>query len=212
MVAIPILETVTSVITTVMIEGSYAGLVALMFFESFGIPPLPSEIILPLAGSLVVLDGWSLPAVLAAALLGGVLGAYAAYAVGRWGRQWVTNPKLGILRLKPEHLATVDGWFARRGEATVGISRLLPVIRSYISYPAGTARMEPTRFGIYTVAGSFPFTLALVYAGVVLGQHWSDVVATFRYLDFAALGVLAVLVTYIVLRWRREEVRGGHSE
>lgn len=211
MAAIPILELVISLITTVMLAGSYAGIVALMFFESLGIPPLPSEIILPLAGSLVVLDGWSFPGVVLAALAGGLLGSYAGYSIGRWGRHWVTSPKLGPLRLRPKHLATMDAWFARRGETTVALARLLPIVRSYISFPAGTSRMAPVRFGVYTLLGSIPFTLALVYAGVALGEHWTEVEATFRYLDYATIAFIVIALGWILLRWRREDVR-DHSE
>ncbi|HKS59199.1 MAG TPA: DedA family protein [Thermoplasmata archaeon] len=212
MAGIPIIETVVTLITTVMLAGSYAGIVALMFFESLGIPPLPSEIILPLAGSLVVLNGWSLPGVLAAALLGGLLGSYAGYAIGRWGRHWVTSPKLGPLALRARHLEAIDVWCRRRGESTVAVARLVPVVRSYISFPAGTARMEPVRFGLYTLFGSIPFTAALVYAGVTLGQHWTDVVATFRYLDYAAAAGIILALGYIFYRWRREDKADDHSE
>jgi membrane protein DedA with SNARE-associated domain len=207
MSGLPIIELVVEIITTVMIAGSYAGIVALMFFESLGIPPLPSEIILPLAGSLVVLQGWSLPGVLVAALVGGLLGSYAGYSIGRWGRHWITSPRLGPLSLKPRHLEAMDRWFARRGESTVALARLAPVVRSYISFPAGTARMEPVRFGVYTLFGSIPFTAALVYAGVVLGQHWTEVESAFRFLDYAAVAAIAGLLLLIIVRWKREDRR-----
>jgi membrane protein DedA with SNARE-associated domain len=202
MSALPIVETVVSVIQTVMMEGGLLALIALMAVESFGIPPLPSEVILPFAGFLVATGAYSLPAAVLAALLGGVLGSYAAYAVGRWGRPWLTTARLGPLRLDPKHLDSMDRWFVRRGESTVLIARLLPVVRSYISYPAGTARMEPVRFGLFTVTGATPFTLALVYAGFLLRQHWTAIVPILQDADYVAVGALVFLLGYLVLRWK----------
>jgi membrane protein DedA with SNARE-associated domain len=202
MVGLPIIETVVSVITTVMTVAGLLGLVALMFFESFGIPPLPSEIILPFAGFLVADGTFTFAGALSAALAGGLLGSFAGYAVGRWGRHLISRPNARYLKLDPRHLAAMDAWFARRGEPTVMISRLLPVVRSYISYPAGTARMEPVRFGVYTLIGATPFTVALIYAGMLLRKNWAALVPVFNLLDYVALGVIAVLALYIALRWR----------
>src|SRR5579862_6999505 len=159
MVSLPIIETLVSVITTVMTVGDLAGLFGLMAVESFGIPPLPSEIILPFAGFLVFDGTYSWPGALAAAWAGGLVGAFAAYAVGRYGRAWVTGP--GRFRLDPKHLETMDRWFARHGEGTVIVARFLPIIRSYISYPAGTSKMPAVRFGVYSFFGAIPFTVVM---------------------------------------------------
>ncbi|HUI38729.1 MAG TPA: VTT domain-containing protein, partial [Thermoplasmata archaeon] len=99
------------------------------------------------------------------------------------------------------HFETMDRWFARYGEAMVGGSRLLPGVRSYISYPAGAARMSPIRFGVYTAIGAAPFTAALLYAGVVLGAHWSSIVPWFNLFDTAILAALVVGVVYLALQW-----------
>lgn len=201
MVAIPIIETVVGAIMTIMVTVGLAGLLALMAVESFGIPPLPSEIILPFAGFLIYQGTYSWPLAFLAALAGGVIGSYIAYAIGRWGRRWlVRGPR--IIRLNPDHVAAMDGFFARHGEGTVLVSRLLPVVRSYISYPAGAAKMDPLRFGVYTAIGATPFTLALMYAGYVLGRSWSEIVPYFQYLDYVAVVVLLLLVVYVALRWR----------
>lgn len=200
MVSIPIIETVASVIEMVMTYAGLPGLVALMAVESFGIPPLPSEIILPFAGFLVAVGTFSFPGAFTAALIGGVLGSYAAYAVGRWGRHLVVGE--GRLKLDPKHLDSMDRWFTRRGESTVLISRLIPVVRSYISYPAGTARMAPGKFGIYTAVGAAPFTAVLIYAGYALGKNWQAILPIFRLLDYGVAAAIVVLVIYILLRWR----------
>src|SRR5215469_5452129 len=96
----------------------------------------------------------------------------------------------------------MDRWFAKPGEALVIGAGLLPTARSYVSYPAGTARMEPVRFGVYTLIGATPFTLALMYVGIVLGQNWSAILPWFHLLDDVVLVAIVVVGVYLVLRWR----------
>ncbi|HTT35906.1 MAG TPA: DedA family protein [Thermoplasmata archaeon] len=205
MVSVPIVETAVAVLLDVLRWGGLPALVALMAVESFGIPPLPSEIILPFAGFLVVEGHYAFWAAVVAALAGGVAGAFAAYGVGRWGRRLLTTgPR--ALRLDPKHLETIERWFARHGEPTVALCRLLPIVRSYISYPAGTARMEPGRFGLYTAVGALPFTIAFVELGVVLGDHWDALYPLFQLGDIAAVVVLVGLVAWLVVRWHRRPV------
>ena len=195
-----LIGSVIDVITTVMTTIGIPGLLALMAVESFGIPPIPSEVILPFAGFLIAEGTFNLGWALAAALLGGLLGSYAAYAVGRWWRHRMLGLGIGHLRLQPHHLDRVDRFFARRGEMAVGLGRLVPVVRSYISYPAGTARMEPVRFGVYTLLGSVPFTLALVYAGIALGSRWQVLSSYFRYFDLPLVALVGVAVVYLILQ------------
>jgi membrane protein DedA with SNARE-associated domain len=201
MISLPIIETVVGFITTVMASGGLVALVLLMAVESFGIPPLPSEIILPFAGFLVATQVYSWPGAILAALLGAIIGSYFAYAVGRFGRRWLEAPR-GVLSLDPKHLAMMDRWFARHGEGTVIVARMLPIVRSYISYPAGTAKMEPVRFGVYTFIGVIPFTFGLIYAGFVLGSNWTIIAGYFRIADYFAAGAIALLLVYVALRWR----------
>ncbi|MCI4333335.1 MAG: DedA family protein [Thermoplasmata archaeon] len=202
MISLPIVETLVGILTAVLRAGGLPALFALMVVESLGIPPLPSEVILPFAGFLVASGVYGFVPAFAAALAGGVVGAFLAYALGRYGRRWLERSGTGGLRLDPKHLAAMDSWFARHGEPTVGVARLLPIVRAYISYPAGTARMSPTRFGVYTALGAAPFTAGLIYAGYVLGKHWSELQGAFRILDYVAVVFLAGLALYVALRWR----------
>jgi membrane protein DedA with SNARE-associated domain len=199
-VTLSLIGTLTDVITTVMITIGIPGLVALMAVESFGLPPIPSEVILPFAGFLVAEGTFSFGWALAAALAGGLIGSFVAYAVGRWWRDRITGIGLGRLRLEARHLERVDRFFARRGEVTVGVSRMVPVIRSYISYPAGTARMDPVRFGVYTLIGSIPFTVGLMYAGMVLRSDWNALVPYFTYLDVPFIALVVVVVVFLLLQ------------
>jgi membrane protein DedA with SNARE-associated domain len=210
-----ILGSVADLIIFVLRAIGLPGLFALMVVESFGVPPLPSEIILPFAGYLVAEGTFSFPGALGVAVVGGLVGAFAAYAVGRWWRHHIERIAVGALRLEPRHLEAMDRFFARHGEATVGLARLLPVVRSYISYPAGTSQMHPVRFGLYTALGLAPFAVAFVYAGVVLRSQWGEVEVLFRWFDYPALAVVVAggVYLYLVLtervtpgwppRWRR---------
>jgi membrane protein DedA with SNARE-associated domain len=191
---------VSYVVVTVLRAIGLPGLFALMAVESFGIPPLPSEVILPFTGFLVADGTFSFAGATAVAVLGGLVGAYAAYAVGRWWRHRMLGLGIGRLRLEPRHLERVDRYFARHGESTVGLARLVPVIRSYVSYPAGTARMEPIRFGMYTVLGSIPFVVALIYAGTVLRSNWTMVATDLAYLNYPIVALVVFGVVFLALQ------------
>ena len=188
-----------SVITTVLTWVGLPGLFALMAVESFGIPPIPSEVILPFTGFLVAQGTLPFGGAVAVAVAGALVGAYAAYAVGRWGRHRITGIGLGRLRLERRHLERVDRYFARYGEVTVSVGRLVPVVRAYISYPAGTAEMRPVRFGVYTVIGSVPFTVALIYAGMVLRSDWDVVSSYLSYLDYPLIAGVVLIVLLLAL-------------
>jgi membrane protein DedA with SNARE-associated domain len=191
---------VSDVVVTVLRTVGLPGLLALMAVESFGIPPLPSEVILPFTGFLVADGTFSFAGATSVAVLGGLIGAFAAYAVGRWWRHRITGLGIGRLRLEPRHLDRVDRYFARHGEATVGLARLVPVIRSYVSYPAGTAKMEPFRFGAYTVLGSIPFTVALIYAGFALRSNWTVVSADLALLNYPLIALIAFVIAFLALQ------------
>jgi membrane protein DedA with SNARE-associated domain len=202
--SIPIIETVVSVITRVLRVGGYPGLFGLMAVESFGIPPIPSEVILPFTGFLVAMGLMSFGVALATAMVGALVGCFIAYAIGRWGRDWITVRAPARLRLDPRHLARMDEWFARYGEAMVGVARLIPLVRAYVSYPAGTAEMDPVKFGVFSTIGGLPFIAGLIYAGLVLRSHWNVLVPYFNYADYAIVVGIAVFLVWLFLRWHRE--------
>lgn len=149
----------------------YGGIVLLMAIESACIP-LPSEIIMPFAGYLVSRGEMSLWWVGVAGAVGCVLGSLVAYWVGMYGGRPVAEKYGKYILLSRHDLDMADRWFAKYGEAIVFISRLLPAIRTFIAFPAGVARMNLTKFVIYTFAGSLPWCLALAYIGQKLGEQW----------------------------------------
>ena len=195
-----LIGTVSDLIVFVMRTIGLPGLLVLMAVESFGIPPLPSEVILPFAGFLVADGTFTFADATLAALAGGVLGAYAAYAVGRWWRDRMLGLRIGRLRLEPRHLERIDRYFRQHGESTVALTRMVPVIRGYVSYPAGTARMEPIRFGVYTLLGATPFTVGLILAGMLLRSDWAAVSSTFVYLNLPLVALVVFVLVYLGLQ------------
>jgi membrane protein DedA with SNARE-associated domain len=194
-----LVEALVNIITTVLQTIGLPGLFALMVVESFGLPPIPSEVILPFTGFLVAEGVYGFAPAVATAVAGGLVGAFLAYAVGRWGRERITGLGIGHLRIAPNHLERMDRFFARRGEITVAIARMIPFARAYVSYPAGTARMNPVRFGVFTAVGSVPFAVLLIYAGIVLRSHWDLIEQQFAVLDDVLVVGLVAVVLYFVL-------------
>lgn len=194
-----LIGSLVDIITVIMATLGLPGLFVLMADESFGIPPIPSEVILPFAGFLVADGTYSFGAALAVSLAGGLVGAFIAYAIGRWWRSRLVGLGVGRLRLRENDLARVDGWFTQHGEVTVTLARFVPFFRSYISYPAGTARMNPTRFGLYTLVGTIPWNLGLIYAGFVLRSHWTVIITYVDPFDYLFAALIGLGVLYLVL-------------
>ena len=199
---------VFSLILTVMGTIGLAGLFALMAVESFGIPPLPSEVILPFAGVLIArgAPGFTWPSVLVVAVAGGLVGALAAYELGRRGGRALIHRWGSRAGLDEKLLDRSHRYFEEHGRGTVGIARLIPLLRAYISYPAGAAKMDRASFALYTVLGSLPFCALLIYLGTVLGSQFTRLQPYFDYLDVVVVVIVAVLILLLVLRWRRGQL------
>ncbi len=158
-------------ITHVIDVGGYAGIVALMGVESACIP-LPSEIIMPFAGYVVFLGHLNLLWVATAGAIGCNLGSAVAYWIGaRGGRPLVERYGRWVL-MSHHDLDRMTHFFDRYGAITVLVARLLPVVRTFIAFPAGIAKMPQTRFHIYTFVGSWPWCFVLAYVGMKLGEKW----------------------------------------
>ena len=189
----------------------WPGVVLLMAVESACIP-LPSEIIMPLAGWMLIADkGHGVAYVVMAGVygaLGCVLGSVVAYWVGSWGGRPLIEKYGKYVLISRRDLNTADRWFAKRGQLTVFLSRLLPIVRTFISFPAGVARMPFIKFIIYTFVGSFIWCLGLAYGGYLLGDNWESLRNAIRPFDIPILiviGVLVVLYVYRHLKHLREE-------
>jgi membrane protein DedA with SNARE-associated domain len=168
-----ILAFLVQFVTHVIEAGGYAGIVALMGIESACIP-LPSEIIMPFAGYLVYKGTFTLLGVATAGAIGCNLGSLVAYWIGAKGGRPLVE-RYGRLVLMNHHdLDRMTYFFQKYGAITVLVGRLLPVVRTFIAFPAGIARMNQARFHIYTFVGSWPWCLGMAYAGMKLGESWND--------------------------------------
>lgn len=185
----------------------WPGVVVMMALESAGIP-IPSEAIMPLAGWMLVKEkGLGLAYLLLAAFwgaLGNLLGSLLAYWIGERGGRPLLQAYGRYFLLSPRDLALADRFFQRHGAKAVFISRLLPVVRTFISFPAGMARMSLARFSLYTVAGSFPWSLGLAYGGFLLGENWKLIREYMRPFDIPILLVALALVAW----WFLHRLRG----
>ena len=184
----------------------YVAVAVLMAAENACIP-IPSELILGFAGYLVFAGHMSFEGALAAGMVGGLLGSIFAYEVGaRGGRAFVEKYGKYFL-IKKSHVDIAQHWFDRYGLKAVFFSRMLPVVRTFISLPAGFARVDTKRFFVYTIAGSLPWTAAILYAGVVLGESWTLLMEYGHEASiiFVVLSLIVIAVLYI--RWRKKKKR-----
>ena len=197
-----IIELLSGLIIATISTLGYAGLILLMAIESACIP-LPSEVIMPFSGYLVYTGRFNLWAVGVAGAVGCVVGSLVAYWIGIYGGRPLIERYGRYVLLSRHDLDLAERWFARYGEAIVFISRLLPVIRTFIAFPAGVARMNLTRFVVYTFLGSFPWCLGLAYIGEKLGEQWNKndtLKSWFHRFDFVIGIALALAVAWWV--WR----------
>ncbi|MGH2758648.1 MAG: DedA family protein [Actinomycetota bacterium] len=185
--------------------AGYPGITAAMVAENV-FPPIPSEIVLPLAGYEVSRGTLTFVGAVLAATLGSLLGAFVLYAVGRFGGRPVVLRWGRVLRVGEADLGRSEAWFDRWGDWVVLGGRVVPLARSLVSIPAGLTRMGIGRFSLLTAAGSLVWNVVLVGAGYALGSRWEDVSRVVgRYSDVAALVVIAVLAVGLYWLLRRRE-------
>ena len=205
-----IIEQIIAVLATFIIAviswGGYLGIVILMAIESACIP-LPSEIIMPFGGYLVSTGEMNLYLVATAGAIGCNIGSIPAYELGkRGGRAAIIRWGKYVL-LDTYDLDLAERFFARFGSLAVLIARMLPIVRSFIAFPAGIARMPLAKFHIYTFVGSWPFCFGLAWIGMVLGEAWNNdprVKEWFHRFDALIVGAGLILVGWFIwTRWKR---------
>jgi membrane protein DedA with SNARE-associated domain len=187
----------------------YFAIFILMVAESACIP-IPSELTMPLGGALAAdaVPGvhLSLALVIAVGVAGNVVGSYIAWAVGRYGGQTAWRRMTRFVAGSDDGMTRAQRWFDRNGASSVFIGRLLPVIRTFISLPAGFARMSPLRFGLYTVAGCVPWIAGLAWAGWAAGANWHRVTGLVQEAGYVVGGLAVLLMAVaiiVVVRARR---------
>ncbi len=177
----------------------YGGVVLLMAIESACIP-LPSEIIMPFSGYLVSTGEMNLWLVGLAGAVGCVLGSIVAYYAGAWGGRPFIEKYGKYILISHHDLDLADRWFQRHGDITIFVGRLLPVIRTFIAFPAGVARMNLWRFNLYTFVGSYIWSVGLAWIGMKLGEHWNTLGVYFHRFDAAIGVILLIAVVWYVRR------------
>ncbi|HEX7950745.1 MAG TPA: DedA family protein [Candidatus Limnocylindrales bacterium] len=184
----------------------YLGVAVAMAIES-AMVPLPSELILPYAGFLVsdptqleplTRGAWSFWIVVIVATLGNTVGSLIGYAIGAWGGRPFLERWGRYLLIRPHEIELAEAFFVKYGPATAFFSRLLPVVRTFISFPAGVARMPLGKFIAYSTAGAIPWSIALVFAGQQLGARWLDIRRALQPFDLLiAVAVVALVVLFV---------------
>jgi membrane protein DedA with SNARE-associated domain len=188
--------------TDVVGDLGLAGIFLLMAPESACIP-IPSEATMLFAGFNVSEGKYSLFEAVAVGSLANLVGSWVAYAVGYFGRIELLEKHGKVLHIKPSHLQWADRWFERYGAPAVFFSRMLPIIRTFISLPAGVARMPFWKFTVLTLAGCIPWIFMLTFIGKQVGANWEDWKDSLHYVDYAVLVLIVLGIVYLVIRWRR---------
>ncbi|HET7416179.1 MAG TPA: DedA family protein [Solirubrobacterales bacterium] len=205
-----VVEPIIEVATDFIGSAGELGVFLLMLLESACIP-VPSEAIMLFAGFSVSEGEMTLFGIVAAGVLGNLVGSWIAYAVGYYGRIDLLE-RNKLIHISPKHLKWADDWFARYGAATVFFSRMLPIVRTFISLPAGVAKMPFWRFTAYTLAGCIPWVLALALVGEAVGENWEDWRHKLGYLDYVVALAIVVGVVYLIVKRRRGRDDGGPGD
>jgi membrane protein DedA with SNARE-associated domain len=194
-------------------DAGLPGIFLLMAVGSACIP-IPSEVVMLFAGFAVADHSGShahhhltMPGVVLAGLLGTLVGSWIAYAVGRGGRLELLERHGAKLHMGPTQIERADRWFQRYGQRIVLFGRMVPLIRAFVSLPAGVARMGVARFTVLTVIGSLPWVLALAIVGHAVGGDWTSVRKVFEYVDYLILALIIAGLGYVVMRRRRVPTR-----
>jgi membrane protein DedA with SNARE-associated domain len=184
------------------------GVFVLMVAESACIP-IPSEGTMLFAGFNVAEGHYTLWAVVLVATAANLVGSWIAYAIGYFGRIDILEKHGSKLHIKPSHLAWADRWFEKYGSWTVFLTRMLPIIRTFISLPAGVARMPFWKFTVLTVAGCLPWIFMLALIGREVGDRWESWKDSLHYVDYVVAAAIVLGIVYLVLRNRRGKRAAG---
>ncbi|WP_047981106.1 DedA family protein [Ornithinibacillus contaminans] len=197
-------------ITDIMEQFGYVGIFLMMALENI-FPPIPSEIVLPFGGFLTTNSDLTVLGVLITSTCGSILGAIILYGIGRiidvsrlerivdrWGH---------IIRIKRTDIQKADSWFERHGYWTVLFCRMIPLVRSLISLPAGMARMNMTLFLLFTLIGTLIWNMILIIVGVVLGENWEEIIGLMDVYSTIAYGLIGIGIVIFVVMFVRKRIR-----
>jgi membrane protein DedA with SNARE-associated domain len=197
---------IANFIMQVIASSGYFGVFFLMILES-AVMPVPSEIIMPFAGFLVSTGQFNIWYIVLAGSLGNVVGALIAYFVGLYlGRGFILRYGKYIL-LEKKYILMTENWFKKYGEKTVFFCRMMPIVRTINSLPAGIGKMNLKKFVMYTFLGSIPWNLALTYVGVVLGKNWNLISNYSHLVDILVVSAIVIFIVWFVFSHRRKKLK-----
>lgn len=176
-------------------SAGYWGIFVLMALES-ALIPVPSEIIMPFSGFLVWEEKLSWWPVILWGTIGNLVGSIVAYFIGKYGGRTLVLKYGKCILLSSDDVERAEKWFNKYGSASIFFSRLLPVVRTFISLPAGIARMPLFKFCLYTFLGSLPWSILLTYSGLIAGENWKSLEVYFRKLDWVILALIILIVAW----------------
>ncbi len=204
MVALELLNNLVEFIISTISGSGYVGIFLLMIAES-ALIPIPSEVIMPFSGYLATVGKFNAGFVIIAGSIGNLTGALITYYFGqKLGREFILRYGKFVL-LRRSHLELTESYFAKYGDRATFISRMLPAIRTYISLPAGMAKMNLKKFIIYTLIGSVIWNSALTYLGMQLGQEWKNILQYSDYFDIAVV-IIVIILIYLFIRNRKNKL------
>jgi membrane protein DedA with SNARE-associated domain len=178
------------------------GVFLLMVGES-ALLPIPSEGTMLFAGFNVANGEYSLLTVTAVGVVANLIGSWIAYAIGYFGRVDLLEKHGSKVFIKPHHLHKADDWFERYGDATVFFSRMLPIVRTFISLPAGVAKMPFVRFTVFTVLGCIPWVFMIAFIGKEAGDNWEQWKEHLHYVDYVVVAAIVLCAVWLFVRYRR---------
>lgn len=182
----------------------YLAIALLMALENACIP-IPSELILGFAGYLVSIGQINFAEAVVAGIIGGMLGSIVTFYIGYWGGRPFINKYGKYFFMKKSHIDTAQRWFDKYGVKAVFFSRMLPVVRTFISLPAGFAGIDIKKFIIFTFAGTLPWTVLIIYIGKALGNNWQQMLAIGHEFSLAISAIIVLAILYLYLRHRKNQ-------
>ncbi|PIP29664.1 alkaline phosphatase [Candidatus Kuenenbacteria bacterium CG23_combo_of_CG06-09_8_20_14_all_36_9] len=198
-----LIDFLVQLVINIIATTGYAGVFLLMLLESCGVPA-PSEAIMPFAGFLVAAHQFSFWLTVLIGALGNLAGSLLAYFIGLKGGRPLVEKYGRYILISKHDLDKADLWFQKRGELTVFIGRLLPVVRTYISFPAGIAKMNLKKFSLYTFIGAFIWSALFCYLGVKLGANWEIIRTKLHNFDLAILALVIIVIVWFFYRhWKK---------
>jgi membrane protein DedA with SNARE-associated domain len=200
-------SSLVTLITQIITDLGMPGLFLLLVAGSTGIP-VSSEAVMLFAGYDVYRGHFSLPEIIIIGALADLTGASIAYAIGYFGRMELIQRHGAKVHITPERIARAERWFTRYGATAVPLSRIMPLVRAYTSFPAGAARMDYVRFVLLSALGGVPWIAGWGILGYELGSSYHSVQNHLHYVDYAGLALIAAIVVYIVWKWKR----GPHQQ